>query len=319
MPLFKFNPDVDGSIPQQQNLVARLDQSLACNALEDDLRLWASANGLKAFQNLIQDLRLKHPGPWLTFLGSGDFHHLSALLIESLPLDLRPITLVLIDNHPDWFCQKPQYHCGNWLSALLKLPWIENFILVGQDSADISGPQFWPAPFKELCNGRITLYPYAKNRVCVPLKWPQTVQGAISSVRRFYGTDLYFETLEAVGTAALFDQLASSLAGQNVYLSIDKDCLNTQSALTDWDQGRLSIEELVDGIGKFRERTRIVGVDICGERAPQPLKGLLKRIDAFRLNTKTGLNWDVMNQLNEKTNLSLLEALVETKIETNTL
>ncbi|WOC32435.1 MULTISPECIES: arginase family protein [Caproicibacterium] len=50
-----------------------------------------------------------------------------------------------------------------------------------------------------------------------------------------------------------------------VYVSIDKDVLNTYFARTDWSQGGLSLPVLEKLLGLFESRCRVLGVDVCGE------------------------------------------------------
>ena len=53
-----------------------------------------------------------------------------------------------------------------------------------------------------------------------------------------------------------------------VYLSIDKDVLSRDYARTNWDQGRMTLDELCARIRDVASRRRILGADICGEIAP---------------------------------------------------
>ena len=299
--------DLDGSIPLQKPLAAALAKIVDLRAAEHDMRLWANRTGLAAVRRTIHELRGQYPQPWLTFLGSGDFHHMTLLLLETLPPQTRPVTLVLIDNHPDWFIWPPRYHCGNWVAGALRLPWVDSVVLIGQDSEDLQGHCFWTAPFGALCAGRVQLFPYARSSVRVPLRWPVSVAGASRATRRWYGVDMGFDTIEQRGADQVFEELASRVAGRHVYVSIDKDCLASQWALTDWEQGRLSIEELQRGLQRLRASTQIVGIDICGEAAPHPLRGLLKRLDAGRLIAHPPVSLDG-HRVNERTNLALLGA-----------
>ena len=307
MDFFSLCFDADGSIPLQKRLASKLDEIINLRSEEKYLRLWAKRKTLTILRKSLELLRKRHEEPWLSFLGSGDFHHLALLLLETLPETAHPVTLVLIDNHPDWYTHWPQYHCGNWVSGVLRLPWIKSVVMVGQDSPDLAGQHFWGVPFQELCEGRVQLYPYGKKLIRVPFRWPSKVLGAASAVRRFYGTDLYFNTVSAQGAENFFDRLAERLKGQNLYLSIDKDCLEPQAAITDWEQGKLSLNELTGGVKKLMKAANVVGADICGERAPYRLQGLLKRIDAGRLVVKP-FALSQANDLNEHTNLSLFEA-----------
>lgn len=54
-----------------------------------------------------------------------------------------------------------------------------------------------------------------------------------------------------------------------VYLSIDLDVLSEEYARTDWDQGTMTLEELVKAIEAIKASSYILGVDICGGLTPQ--------------------------------------------------
>ncbi len=50
-----------------------------------------------------------------------------------------------------------------------------------------------------------------------------------------------------------------------VYLSVDKDVLSDEVLTTNWDQGSMSLERLLDWIRFFKENGRVIGLDLCGE------------------------------------------------------
>jgi arginase family enzyme len=52
-----------------------------------------------------------------------------------------------------------------------------------------------------------------------------------------------------------------------IYISIDKDALSPTYAATNWDQGSLDIATLKEVIACLATSHKIIGVDICGERA----------------------------------------------------
>ncbi|OWU99639.1 arginase family protein [Fibrobacter sp. UWR2] len=52
-----------------------------------------------------------------------------------------------------------------------------------------------------------------------------------------------------------------------LYISIDKDALSTDYAATNWDQGSLSLEHMKAIIEALAQGNKIIGIDICGERA----------------------------------------------------
>lgn len=53
--------------------------------------------------------------------------------------------------------------------------------------------------------------------------------------------------------------------GLPVYLSIDKDVLGWKDAHTDWDQGTMTLDELMTAVGRIASAHTILGVDVCGE------------------------------------------------------
>ena len=50
-----------------------------------------------------------------------------------------------------------------------------------------------------------------------------------------------------------------------VYLSIDKDVLDKAVAPTNWDQGELKLDSLLELIERLLDGRTLIGVDICGE------------------------------------------------------
>lgn len=56
-----------------------------------------------------------------------------------------------------------------------------------------------------------------------------------------------------------------------IYVSIDKDVLAESEVVTDWDQGSLTIRELVAYLDAVSRRGKIAGADICGEYSVDPM------------------------------------------------
>jgi arginase family enzyme len=305
----------DDSVAAEAGIATKASEIIDLTALRDGLRLCASPRAWEELREALRALRVKYPKPWLTFLGSGDFHHIALALIESLPR-AGPFHLILIDNHPDWFYERPTFHCGNWVSGALE--YVAGATLIGQDSGDLKGYRFRVAPFEHLCNGRLSIYPQARESVFVPFKWPTKTpdpfsagsppdkeSGVFVSTGRF-GTRLKFETVAAHGAQSIFEKVARDFFSRDIYLSIDKDVLRAADAVTDWEQGRLSLPELTAGIRAICASCNVIGADICGDRSPHPLSGVRKRLDARR--------WSVFSnpkaaKINELANLSIFSAL----------
>jgi hypothetical protein len=63
---------------------------------------------------------------------------------------------------------------------------------------------------------------------------------------------------------AHFEQFLKTLAGENVYVTIDLDCLNADEAVTNWEAGRFTTADVEWALRKLRESVPITGGDICG-------------------------------------------------------
>ena len=53
-----------------------------------------------------------------------------------------------------------------------------------------------------------------------------------------------------------------------LYISVDKDVLNTKEASTTWSQGDMTLEELMCWLSWFSKRENVIGMDVCGESDP---------------------------------------------------
>jgi arginase family enzyme len=307
-PLTPVGLNLDASLTDQQALGSRLTATLDLRDHGDRVRLSCGAADAERLADRLRLFRAAEARPLLTFIGSGDFHHVSLLLLQALPPQPEPVTLVLVDHHPDWFNERPPNHCGNWVWSALRLPHVRAARLVGQDSNDLRGHRFRRAPFDALCDGAVVLRPRRITRRRVPLRWPRnarTTDGR-NFAMRWWGTSLHFEPAEHLEEA--LGQVAAELAGRPIYLSIDKDCLRPADAATDWEQGDYALEDAARGVRRLAERCELFGADVCGDRAPTALAGVRKRLDAGRLRVRPH-DPAAAAALNQRANLALLDAL----------
>lgn len=61
------------------------------------------------------------------------------------------------------------------------------------------------------------------------------------------------------------DGVEAAIPTRQVYLSIDKDVLRRRDAVTDWEQGPMTLEQLLYFLQRIGEGKEICGVDVCGE------------------------------------------------------
>ena len=64
----------------------------------------------------------------------------------------------------------------------------------------------------------------------------------------------------------LIEELSKELSDDlPIYISIDKDVLDPDQLMTNWDQGTMKSETLIKIVKRLLESKRILGIDICGE------------------------------------------------------
>lgn len=173
--------------------------------------------------------------------GSGDFHHLTALWIRKLT---EPIVLVSFDNHPDWDIRPPKWCCGGWVNRALDLPTVQKVSIWGCGNFEC----WWPGQIfgnrRAERKGRLEVHPWADDRS--PAE--QNRRGAILQGN----------------WQDRFRDFVQSMAGASVYVTIDMDCLVAKEAVTNWENGRFTVADLIWSLEQVREHCRIVGGDVCG-------------------------------------------------------
>ena len=64
--------------------------------------------------------------------------------------------------------------------------------------------------------------------------------------------------------------ILSNIPTNTVYISIDKDVLKKTDAITNWDQGQMSLASLLHYIEALLQYKNVYGMDICGEAKFSP-------------------------------------------------
>ena len=213
-----------------------------------DARSWAPRLRFSAPPRLIEAFYREHEAdlaaPFLLY-GSGDFHHLTALRLRSVA---EPIVLISFDNHPDWDVRPPKWACGGWVNRALQLPNVRLVSVWGCGNFECWWPHQIFGNRRAERAGILEVHPWADDR---PFKDRQR-RGAILR-------DTWRER---------FQEFAKRLAGGNVYVTIDLDCLRIEQAVTNWESGRFTVADLEWALEELRECSRIIGGDICGAYSP---------------------------------------------------
>jgi hypothetical protein len=178
--------------------------------------------------------------PFLLY-GSGDFHHLTALWIRRVA---QPVVVVSFDNHPDWDVRPPKWCCGGWVNRALELSHVQHVSVWGCGNFECWWPQQLFGNRAAEREGKLSVHPWA--------------DGRSAKDRQRRGAILCENWREH------FVTFAQNLAGADVYVTMDLDCLCAEEAVTNWENGRFQIADLIWALEKLHSRVRIVAGDICG-------------------------------------------------------
>lgn len=120
--------DLDPAYAWQSRLQAAVDRVLAVPLLPRYVcpveRMAAAA---RSFTERL-------PFPALVFLGSGDYHYLTAVLLERVRV---PFTLILVDRHgddADTFWGPDFVSCGGWVRRARRWPWLRCVLHLGGEA-----------------------------------------------------------------------------------------------------------------------------------------------------------------------------------------
>lgn len=235
------------------------------------LRLWSRPLALDRLRARLAAALPPAFGPALVFSGSGDFHHVTPLLIARAlaASDAPAVTVLHFDNHPDWVRFGPGAHCGSWVGDAARLTGVAKVLTIGVCSPDIDRPERKGADLSLVEDGRVELYAYR-------------APGSASHVR-LCGRE--WPTIEAMGEAAFVAYLAARIDTDALYVTIDKDVLRPAEAGTNWDQGLASLALVQAIIDRAAQGRRLIGADVVGDWSRAafgggPLQRLLKSGEA---------------------------------------
>lgn len=166
----------------------------------------------------------------ITLIGNGNYHYVTYLLLSEIR---QPFSLILFDHHTDLAQNSdiPLISCGSWVSTALKtLPLLDRVVIIGAELTNYSEDFNIP------------------NNVTV-----------ISE-----------QEISHFSTKDIVREVCSVLPNQPIYISIDKDVLDRENAVTNWDQGSMTLSQLLNLIRQLKRTHPLAGVDVCGELPLSP-------------------------------------------------
>jgi hypothetical protein len=285
--------NLDGSIAKQPPI---LTGATSLDYLESGkyLRLGCSFSNFSRFAKSLNMQLDELNGPNITFLGSGDFHHLSLALLQRIN---EPFNLLILDNHSDWVKGIPFLHCGSWLSHALKLDNLKSTYHVG---GNIYFDNFMKtlAPWSALESGKLKVF--SGDRRFVSGRWEKVENSPIRSAPGAIADEDRI--------LSLFRPFAHDIGSLPLYISFDKDVLRAEDAIVNWDSGVLSWQELKIVIKTFCQLAdhKIIGADTVGDWAEMNILNLSKWIMHKMGRPPLKLETHMADAVNQKLNLEFL-------------
>ncbi len=252
---------LDDALKTQSDFIAASLKKNACEIDMDasDIRLWGNEKNIHALAEKLKKTIRLNGKPAVTFMGSGDFHHVTSLLLECILPEKSKITVIHFDNHPDWVHHKNGVHCGSWVNRANSLPQIEKIITIGVCSNDLKFPEFKGGNLQAMRQGKLEIYPYFHGDT--------RVFGQYGKGRGYnqHGRKIQWKNIEAQTADEFIAETLESVSSTEVYITIDKDVLTHDDAITNWDQGRMRLPFLLQFLKKIMEKKNILGIDVTGD------------------------------------------------------
>ncbi|MDR2014557.1 MAG: hypothetical protein LBP99_02910 [Azoarcus sp.] len=233
--------DLDGSLrTMERSGLTRIELA----DWQERIRFGCTGREWRTFSAHLETLFPDVYGPVLT--GSGDFHHISALLIARQHRHTG-LHVLVCDNHPDNMRFPFGIHCGSWVAHIARMPHVACVDVIGICSPDVGWTHAWENHLWPLARKRIRYW-----TIGAKLGWMRAL-GLRDAARNFDNAK------------SLISALCRELSGTHapLYLSIDKDVLSENVARTNWDQGQMPLDGLLSIIGAAAPR--LIGSDITGE------------------------------------------------------
>ncbi len=172
--------------------------------------------------------------------GSGDFHHLTPLFVRQIK---ENFAIVSFDNHPDWDVRPPYWSCGAWVNRALENPLIQKVAVWGCGSFECTFP--WRLLGNRLAcrSDRLWIAPWQSEGK----DYPSWLHPVLSGNWQTH-----------------FTRFVESIRSLPVYVTVDLDCLSEEESVTNWENGRYAVSDIVWALTLLRQNVRIIGGDLCG-------------------------------------------------------
>ena len=202
---------------------------------------------VEAIRKRIADAGITH-ARGIHFFDNGNYHYMSKIWTDMVQ---EPFSLVVFDHHPDM--QEPRFgnilSCGGWVKKVLEEnKFVQSVTLI--EVADHLAEEI-PPHDKVMIIRESELYQIPGQARNDAIRIPDQARN-----------DAIANTVQTS-----WRPWSRHLESASLYISIDKDALSHAHAATNGDQGSLGLEHMKAIISEIAKDRKIIGVDICGERA----------------------------------------------------
>lgn len=179
--------------------------------------------------------------PGINWIDTGDYHYISALTTERIEEDY---ILVVFDHHPDM--QEPMakgmLSCGNWAR--------EAFIKQAKPDAE------------HINRGHMKQLLLVGINPGLELEFLDLIMDDVLAIDENEFKDIKAESFKlSSDSKEMLSLLDPKLP---IYISLDLDVLVKDYARTNWDQGKMGLDELKCMIHELTKGRKLIGADICG-------------------------------------------------------
>ena len=208
---------------------------IEASAVGPSLRFIASERAIDSFFAQFKN----HFRPF-TLSGSGDFHHLTAVFVRQIT---EPFSIVSFDNHPDWDVRPPRWSCGAWINRALENSLVKQVAVWGCNSFECRLPWRFLGNRSACQSGRLWVAPWERKEHRCPA---------------------WLHPFSEANWRTSFTRFVESMSQFPIYVTVDIDCLSENESVTNWENGRFRVSDIVWATTLLREKARIAGGDLCG-------------------------------------------------------
>jgi hypothetical protein len=134
------------------------------------------------------------------------------------------------------------------VNRALEQPHVRDVSVWGCGNFELNWPARLFANHAALRDGRLRVFPWAE-------RYSRRVGRRFAAVSRADWRDR-------------FQSFCEELRGAALYITVDLDCLAVGTAVTNWEQGLFTPDDITWALGRLRQRANIIGGDVCGAHSP---------------------------------------------------